>query len=248
MDEIPVVRPRGFSQHPSLVFGFSTRIGGVSPEPYALNLSFNVGDDSSRVVENRRRFFGSLNVPSDRLAIPRQFHSKNVRRVSHPGEYANCDALVTAEKNVYLVVSVADCVPLFLYDSNKNVVAAVHVGWRGSVSGIVKETMRILKAEFATAPADLIAYLGPSARSCCYEVREDVANKFPPQFLRPKSPGRLFLDLAGVTKAELIENGIGRDRIEEDGRCTICTPRLFHSYRRDGEQSGRMMGVIGLAS
>jgi YfiH family protein len=248
MEEIPVIRSREFSQYPSLVFGFSTRIGGVSPEPFALNLSFNVGDDPSRVAENRRRFLGVLNAPSDRLAIPRQSHSKTIRGVTHPGEYPNCDALVTGENEVYLVVSVADCIPLFMYDPKRNVVAAVHVGWRGSAAGIVKETIRVLRAEFLTAPEDLVVYLGPSARACCYEVGEDVASKFSPQFLRPRSPGKMMLDLTGVTKAELTKNGVKRNRIEHDGRCTICKPELFHSYRRDGERSGRMMGVIGLAS
>lgn len=246
MDELPVIRSRTFSKYPSVVFGFSTRIGGVSPEPFGLNLSFNVGDDSSRVAENRRRFLGVLNVPFGRLAIPRQSHSKTVQRVAHPGEYSSCDALVTSEEEVYLVVSVADCIPLFMYDPKKNVIAAVHVGWRGSSSGVVKETLRVLRAEFVAAPEDLVVYLGPSARSCCYEVGEDVASKFSPQFLRPKSPGKLMLDLTGVTKAELIESGVRRDQVEDDGRCTICTPGLFHSYRRDGERSGRMMGVIGL--
>jgi YfiH family protein len=224
------------------------RIGGVCPDHFAFDLSGKVGDVGANVAENRRRFLGALSIPSDRLAIPRQSHSKNVRRVTHPGEYANCDALVTGEKSVYLVVSVADCVPLFLYDPNKNVVAAVHIGWRGSAAGIVKETLRILSAEFTTAPGNLVVYLGPSARSCCYEVGEDVASKFPPQFLQLKSPRKFLLDLTGVTKAELIEIGVRGNRIEEDGRCTICTPQLFHSYRRDGEYSGRMMGVIGLAS
>jgi YfiH family protein len=229
------------------VFGFSTRVGGVSPKPFALNLSFDVGDDQDRVAENRRRFLGKLNVLSDRLAIPGQIHSKSVKAVSHPGEYPNCDALVTAQRDVYLTVSVADCIPLFMYDPKKNVIAAVHVGWRGSSSGIVRETIRVLRAEFVTAPEDLVVYLGPSARACCYEVGEDVASKFPPQFLRRASPGKMLLDLTGVTKTELIQNGVRRDRIEEDGRCTICTPDLFHSYRRDGQRSGRMMGVIGLA-
>lgn len=248
MDEILVIRSQSFSEHPSIVFGFSTRIGGVSPEPFALNLSFNVSDDPNRVAENRRRFLGVLNIPSGRLAIPRQSHSKTVRRVTHPGECSNCDGLVTGEKGVYLIVSVADCIPLFMYDPRRNVIAAIHVGWRGSSSGIVKETMRVLRAEFVTAPEDLVVYLGPSARACCYQVGEDVASKFPPQFLQPKSPGKMLLDLTGVTKGELIQNGVRKDRIEEDGRCTICTAELFHSYRRDGERSGRMMGVIGLAS
>ena len=248
MDEVRILRSQKFSSYPSIVFGFSTRIGGVSPEPFGLNLSFNVGDDRDRVAENRRRFLGVLNVPPDRLAIPKQSHSNTVQRVNHPGEYADCDVLVTGEKGVYLVVSVADCIPLFMHDPIRKVVAAVHVGWRGSASGIVVETTRILRAEFATKTQDLVAYLGPSARACCYEVREDVASKFPPQFLQPKSPGILLLDLTGVTKAELIQSGVRQDRIEEDGNCTICTPELFHSYRRDGQRSGRMMGVIGLAS
>jgi YfiH family protein len=248
MNEVRIIRSQKFSAYPSLVFGFSTRIDGVSPEPFALNLSFSVGDNRDRVVENRRRFLGVLKVPPDRLAIPKQSHSNTVQRVNHPGEYANCDALVTGEKGVYLVVSVADCIPLFMYDPIRKVVASVHVGWRGSASGIVVETTRILRAEFATKTQDLVAYLGPSARACCYEVREEVANRFPPQFLQPKSPGKLLLDLAGVTKAELIQSGVRQDRIEEDGNCTICTPELFHSYRRDGQRSGRMMGVIGLAS
>jgi len=247
MDEIPIIRSRLFSRYPSVVFGFSTRVGGVSPEPFGMNLSFNVGDKPSRVAENRRRFLEVLNVPSDRLAIPRQSHSKTVRRVSHPGEYSNCDALVTDEEEVYLAVSVADCIPLFMYDPKKSVIAAVHVGWRGSSSGIVKETLRVLRAEFLTVAEDLVVYLGPSARACCYEVREDVASKFPPQFLHGKSPGKLMLDLVNLTKAELIEIGVQEDQIDGDGRCTICTPELFHSYRRDGERSGRMIGVIGLA-
>ncbi|MGA9364517.1 MAG: peptidoglycan editing factor PgeF [Bacteroidota bacterium] len=247
MDEIPIIRSRKFSEYPSIAFGFSTRIGGVSPEPLGLNLSFNVGDDRDRVAENRRRFLAVFNIPPDRLAIPKQSHSKTVKRVNHPGEYADCDALVTGEKGVYLVVSVADCIPLFMYDPIRKLVAAVHVGWRGSASGIVRETMRILREEFATAPEDLGVYLGPSARACCYEVREDVASKFPPQFLQPKSPGKLLLDLTGATKAQLIQNGVREDRIEKNGSCTICTPELFHSYRRDGQRSGRMMGVIGLA-
>jgi hypothetical protein len=145
------------------------------------------------------------------------------------------------------MVSVADCIPLFMYDPSKHVIAAVHVGWRGSASGIVKQTMGVLREEFVTAPEDLVVYLGPSARACCYEVGEDVASKFPPQFLQPKSPGKLLLDLTGVTRAELIQNGVREDRIEEDGHCTICTPELFCSYRRDGERSGRMMGVIGIS-
>jgi YfiH family protein len=246
MGEVQIIRSQRFSEYPSVVFGISTRIGGVSSDPSVLNLSFDGGDDRGRVADNRRRFLEALNVSSDQLAIPKQSHGRTVRRVTHPGEYGNCDALITEKKGVYLVLSVADCIPLFMYDPSKNVIAAVHVGWRGSALGIATETIRILKEGFHTAPEGLTVYLGPSARACCYEVGDDVARKFPPQFLQPKPSGKLLLDLTGVTKEELMQNGVREDRVEEDGHCTICTPELFHSYRRDGERSGRMMGLIGI--
>jgi YfiH family protein len=243
---IDIIRSSKFSEYPRLVFGHSTRIGGVSPEPYALNLSFSVGDDSSRVWENRRRFFGELNIPLDRLAIPKQRHTNVVRMVSGPGDYEDCDALVTNAEGVYLVVSVADCIPLFVFDPVKNVVGAIHVGWRGSASGIVNETVRLLKEEFSSNPEGLIAYIGPSARACCYEVGGEVAGKFPEEYTRAKVAGKSHLDLPGFSKKQLMESGVKEERIEENGKCTICTPGLFHSYRRDGGRSGRMMGVIGI--
>jgi YfiH family protein len=246
MPGIDIISSSKFSEYPKLVFGHSTRIGGVSPEPYALNLSFSVGDDPSRVWENRRRFFGELNIPLDRLAIPEQRHTNVVRIVSEPGEYEACDALLTNAEGVYLVVSVADCIPLFVFDPVKNVIGAIHVGWRGSASGIVNEALRVLGEEFSSSPEDLIACIGPSARSCCYEVGGEVASKFPEEYIRAKSHGKFFLDLPGFSKRQLVEFGVKEERIEESGKCTICTLGLFHSHRRGGGRSGRMMGVIGL--
>jgi YfiH family protein len=243
---LDIIRSSKFSEYPTLVFGHSTRIGGVSPEPYALNLSFNVGDDSSRVRENRRRFFGGLNIPLERVAIPKQRHTNVVRIVSEPGEYEACDALLTDAEDVYLVVSVADCIPLFVFDPIKNVVGAIHVGWRGSASSIVKEALKALGGEFGSSSEDLIAYIGPSARACCYEVGGEVASKFPEEHTRAKSDGKFFLDLPGFSRRQMIEFGVKEERIEENGKCTICTPGSFHSYRRGGGRSGRMMGVIGL--
>ena len=246
MNEIPIIRSAKLSEYPPVLFGLSTRMGGVSPEPFGLNLSFDVGDEWWRVVENRRRFFEGLRIGLDELAIPQQCHSKRVRKVFFPGGYENCDALVTSERGVFLAVSVADCLPMFIYDPKQNVVAALHIGWRGCVGGIVEEATEFLEREFSSRPEDFVIFLGPSARSCCYEIGEDVARKYDEQFLHPKSAGKFFLDLPETLKHRLRGKGVQEDRIEDDGRCTICSPELFHSYRRDGERSGRMMGVIGL--
>lgn len=246
MRTLPIIKSSKLSEYPDVVAGVSTRVGGISPEPYGLNLSFHVGDERGNVVENRRRFLESLGIWSEEIAVPNQCHTSTVRIARWPSVYEKCDALVTAERRVFLVVTVADCIPVLMYDRKNKVVAAVHVGWRGAASDIVQSALDSLRREFLTDFHDLIVFLGPSARSCCYDVGEDVASRFPGDFLRPSKNGKWFLDLQGFTKAQLAQFDLLPDQIEEDGRCTICRPDLFNSFRREGKRSGRMMGVIGL--
>ena len=228
-------------------FGMSTRLGGVSPQPWGMNLSFRVGDDEENVLRNRNLFFGSLGIGQDHLAIPSQVHGNRVRTVTCAGEYENCDALITNVPDLFLCVSVADCVPIFLLDTKNRIVAAVHAGWRGTADGIVRSTLSLLGKEFGTNPLDLLAYVGPSAGDCCYIVGEEVAKFFSVEFFRREN-GKTFLNLKAANASQLEEFGIPSSRIEVSPHCTISESHLFHSYRRDGQQSGRMMGVIGLLS
>jgi YfiH family protein len=235
-----------FSPFPHLVFGISTRNGGISPGQYGLNMSFSVGDDPSNVTENQRRFLGHLGIPVDNLAIPKQVHGARVVRVVKAGVYADCDALVTNEKNVFLRVTVADCLPVFLFDPDALAVAAVHAGWRGCAQGVVQKTVMKMADEFSTMPASLRVFIGPSARACCYEIGEEVAAQFYERFLVRHKGNRPHLDMLGLTLNLLDGCGIPGTHVEVSPHCTIHSPQLFHSYRRDGMKSGRMMGVIGI--
>ena len=116
---------------PGIVAAFSTRNGGVSPPPLGMNLSFRVGDDPVNVRKNREIFFGGLGIHLAQLAIPGQVHGTNVQHVEGPGEYPETDALISSGRGLFLCVSVADCVPVLLFDPLHNAVAAVHAGWRG---------------------------------------------------------------------------------------------------------------------
>jgi len=228
-------------------FAMSTRVGGVSPEPRGMNLSFRVGDDPANVVENRKRFFGSLGIMESGLAIPHQCHSNNIQIVSLPGEYDACDGLVTQTKGLFLSVSVADCLPVVLYDSTNSVLGLVHAGWRGTAQGIVAKTVELMVKHFRADSSGMVAYLGPSAGVCCYEVGREVAEAFSLDQVE-RHGDRLSLNLKRANCHQLLGTGLSVENIEISPYCTICTPQLFHSHRRDGNKSGRMMAAASLVN
>jgi hypothetical protein len=245
MNRIPMIEAACFRNRPDVRFGMSTRVGGVSPAPFGMNTSFNVGDDEENVRANRQRFLAALDVVPEELAIPRQVHSNVVKVADKPGSYVECDALITAERRVFLSVSVADCVPIFLFDPREQVVAAIHAGWRGTAAGIVERCLEMLQTTFSSKPSNLLAFVGPAAGSCCYVVGEDVAERFAPAFVH-RANGLRYVDLKAANVAQLQSVGVPPEAIEVSPLCTITESRLLHSFRRDRQKSGRMMGIIGL--
>ncbi len=241
-----IIRSETLSRYRQIVFGMSTRAGGRSPRGLGMNLSFNVGDDKVNVVENRRLFFGALHIGLDELAFPMQCHSNTVRAVQTWGGYEDCDGLVTNELGVFVVISVADCVPIFLFDPVTKTIAGIHAGWRGTSSGIVKNTILLMVSQFGSKPQNLVAFIGPAAGKCCYEVGEEVAGKFEAEFLLKGQPGKWNVDLKGANRHQLIAEGISSVNIEMHEGCTIHESEKYHSFRRDGESSGRMLSVMGI--
>lgn len=224
----------------------STKIGGNNAPPYYFNLSFSVGDDENKVKENRKQFFDAIKIKNEEIAFQRQTHSDNVLIVEKPGIYNDCDALITQKANVYLAVSVADCVPIFMYDHQKHIVSVVHSGWKGSVKKILTKTINIMKTKFNSNPKDIYSYIGYSAGICCYEVGKEVAINFDDRFIKQKDTDKYNIDLKGYNYSLLINEGVPKENIEMSELCTICNPNILHSYRRDGLHSGRMIGIIGL--
>ncbi len=240
-----VLRPAMFEGTSRLVAAVSTRKGGVSSSGFGMNLSFSVGDRSEDVTENRRRFFGGLGIEPEELAIPRQVHSAEFRRVDSPGSYPGCDALMTDRRRVFLCVTIADCLPVLLYAPEANAVAAIHAGWRGTAAGIVSAVVPAMAKEFGFRPETLSAYVGPGASACCYVVGEDVAQRFSPSFVKRDGQG-LIVDLKAANVAQLQAAGVLPENIEVSPLCTVSDAANFHSFRRDGASSGRMMAVIGI--
>lgn len=218
----------------------SLRVEG-KPNYFSMRRTSNDAGD-----ENRRMFFESLGFDASSVVRGEQVHGDNVRFVESPGNYRAADALVTKTRNLPLAVSVADCVPVLIVDKGSQTIAAVHAGWRGTLKNIVAKTIDYMVHENHSKCESIFAFIGPSAGACCYEVGKEVAGNFSPEYyVQDLETGKYKLDLKGLNLAQLKESGVPLENIEVSGACTICDDN-FHSYRRDGTASGRMLAVIGM--
>ncbi len=240
-----VVEPDLIKKYPELLLAISTKDGGVSPSPYFLNLGLSVGDEEKNVVENRKRFFESLNIPLDRVVMQKQIHSDNVNIVNESCFIQDSDALITSEKNLYLAISIADCIPVFLYSPDKKVVAGIHSGWKGTEYKISQKVVQRMIKEYGVNPAEMIAYIGPGISVENYEVSKEVAEKFQSSSYKIKN-GKFYLDLKKDIYEQLIGAGLKQENIEVTSYCTFRDKELFHSHRREKGATGRMFGVIGM--
>jgi YfiH family protein len=125
--------------------------------------------------------------------------------------------------------------------------AAVHAGWRGTVSEIGPKTLKRMTETFSTRVDQIEVAIGPSIGVCCYEVGPEVAAKLCSVFPeRQDLTGKAKIDLAEANRRQLISFGVRPDAIALVPRCTACDPDDFHSYRRDMESAGRMISAIGI--
>jgi YfiH family protein len=220
---------------------FSTRLGGVSDDPYSsLNLGVLTGDRRDDVRENRHLLAGALRLDPERVLIGRQVHGAEVARhdaAPVPNPYAEPrpdlaprDGQATDRPGLAPLVMVADCLPIAL--AGPRGVAMIHCGWRGLAAGIVSRG-----AEEVDAAA---AAIGPGIGPCCYEVGAEVLAAF--EGLGDGIARGRMLDLTEVARRLLRRAGV--DSVEASELCTRCNPELFFSHRRDGERTGRQGGLV----
>jgi len=223
----------------------STKPGGSNLPPFYNNLSYKVGDNENTVSSNRHKFFSSLNIDEKNLAVPKQVHSLNVRIIETPGSYPETDALITNKKNLFLSVSIADCYPVLIYDKSKHIIAAVHSGWRGTQKVILTHTLNKMFEQFECFPDDLFIFIGPGISKNNFEVGEEVALLFEEKYRHSKN-GKYFIDLRENLADQLSFFHIPAGNIEFNPMCSFDETDYLHSYRRDKENSGRMLAVIGM--
>lgn len=208
-------------QYGKFNFVFSTNINGLD-----INCNSNEGIGN---INKIKKWFQVKEV-----GFLKQIHSDLI--YNYDGEIHQGDAIITDKDNVAVGIFTADCVPVLLADVEKNIIAAVHSGWRGSLNMIVFKTIKKLKQEYGCKEENIIAIVGPHIMSCCYNVGEEIFNSFLNncEFNNIKINNSGKLDLKEIIKHQLTISGIKCNNMQFLNMCTYCNENSeFYSYRKD---------------
>ena len=181
--------------------------------------------------------------PTKNISIPQQIHSNNVLFIKQANIFSNTDGLITSNQKLILALKVADCVPIYLYDVQNKNFGLIHSGWRGTIGKIVlKGIYKMLDNN--SKIQNIKVLLGPCIKDCCYEVDYNVSKYFHDDCKIKVKDNKWMIDLHKTIKNDLLEFGIDHKNIKSSDICTLDTEHC-HSYRRNGEHSGRMIGIMG---
>lgn len=239
-----------FSGYPNVVAFTTTKQTFESPKP-------RFTGDSTVIFENNRLLLAEkLMLKPEQLVFPRQTHTNCVASISGipEKEITETDALVTSKTGICLCVQTADCVPVLLFDKEKNVIAAVHAGWRGTVKKIAAVAVGQMEHNYGSLPENIVAAIGPSIGPEIYEVGNEVVDEVRKSFqnaevvLHKNNSGKFHLNLWEANHQILLENGLQTKNIEILGECSFTQNHRYFSARKEGADTGRMVSGIMLLS
>lgn len=249
----PLFEQTGIVHH-----GFSTRLGGVSKGCWsAMNISTTRGDNPEHVARNRELIAQAIGVKPEDFTYTQQTHTTNVAVVKAEDrgkQFSETDGMITNVPGICLVTFFADCVPLYFLDPVKKVIGLSHSGWRGTVGKIGKITVEKMQKVYGCLPENILAAIGPSICQECYEVSEDVIDKFKEDFEKAlweklfyrKENGKYQLNLWEANRQIFLEAGIRRENISVTNLCTHCNPDVLFSYRSTGDKRGNLSAFLAL--
>ncbi|MDX8395486.1 MAG: peptidoglycan editing factor PgeF [Mariprofundaceae bacterium] len=232
---------------------FTQRNGGVSSSPFdSLNFGNDLGDSDQNIQENLLRLYDKSGF-SQFPHRAHQMHQTDVLWCEGEGSLHKnkADVLLTKSTGCAVAVRTADCLPVLLGDPITKVVAAVHAGWRGTVAAVVKVAVQEMCLAGAKVE-NIVASLGPCIGVCCFEVSEEVAERFKMSCFEGSKyihyAPTPHIDLAGINQYQLLESGVKQENIEIFKHCTCCHPDRFYSYRRESGVTGRQLAVVAMAT
>lgn len=230
-----------FSKYPQITYAVSTVQNG--------NISPRFGN-KQKALSNRKKFLKKVKVSENSLIQPTQIHSNIVKKVTRNNLDLNGDGLITNDKNLFLLIEQADCFAIALFDPNNEAIALIHAGRPGLSNGIIENAINLMKQEFNTNSADLLAQLSPSIGPCCYLLDGQTPQLFDPKWRKfVKKRGQKYsFDLWQFAENNLLELGLAKENIENPRICTYHHPNYF-SHREAVEKNEpeyRFATIFGL--
>ncbi len=249
-NNLPYFEIPGFAGIEWIRHAFLTRQGGTSLPPYdSLNLSDRNGDRKEFVSRNEDLIAKTFGFDSNRLVRLDQVHQDQILLLEKPTpllpsplEY---DGLITNCPDRFLAILTADCLPIFVVDQKKKVIAAIHAGRQGTALHITAKALRKMKEVFGCQSENLLIGIGPSIGPFCYEIDEKVLREEWKPFSASKGGGKWLVDLVQINIAQMKNEGIQEEQIFRIDLCTHCHSDLYFSYRKEG-RTGRQLSFIGI--
>ncbi len=225
--------------------------------------TYNVGLDKkdTNIDFNFNKISNILNIEKEQIYKPKQSHSSNIVEITDGKEdLINVDGLITDRINKALVISIADCICLMMYDPKNKVIANIHSGWKGTLQKIGQKAVNIMMNDYNCRPDNIICCIGPSIRKDHFLVNKDVEEMFESKFSdyikhnqiieetnECNEKGKQYkIDSVLINKLMLEELGLLSKNIIDSNICTICNKDKFHSYRAEGEDFCKNMGIMML--
>jgi YfiH family protein len=242
MEKINILRPTIFPSH---IINSGITLANFQLGKYGFSAYQTDIFTDEEVNKNKNILADNIGTNVENLVFQKQIHTTNIQQITncnHP--IFESDGLTTNVKNIALCINLADCGGILCYDSKNNAIGAFHSGWKGTKLNIVKVGIKKMIETYSTNPSDLFVYTTPCAGQEHYNVEFDVAQHFS-NHIKQLDNDKFLLDLKSVIINQLLDIGVIKEKIEVSSVCTISN-NMYHSFRRDGEKSGRMTAFIML--
>ncbi|OGY21656.1 MAG: hypothetical protein A2126_01925 [Candidatus Woykebacteria bacterium GWB1_45_5] len=234
-----------FNNFKNLIHGFSTvKFGNMKPS------------SPGQIAETERNltnFLKTLGLEDPGLVKVQQIHGSKIAVVDKKDVgkgIKEADGLITRNKGLFLLVFVADCLPVLAFDPVEQIVGIAHAGWRGTLERAAENLIKVF-ITLGSNPKDIQIGLGPAIEFCHYEVGEDVASKFKEagfgKSVLNSVTGKIYLDLKQANIEQLKGVGIPKENIDVSVKACTYETEEFYSYRREKEKlTGEIACLIGL--
>lgn len=213
------------------------------------SMKLEQANTNKKIIKNRNNFFLKNNINPKSVVSAEIIHSNKLEIITKIDAWKIIlwvDWLVTSEKNIFLSVTFADCVPVFFYDEKKQVVWIIHAWRKWIVTNISKTIIWKFTNHFKSNPKDIIVKIWPHIQNCHFEIKDDISWNFKEKY-KTKKDWKLKVNLQEIIKDQLLELWLDLKNIQLNNECTYCEKEKYFSYRRDKPKKVEaMIGVIGV--